>query len=1186
MDDLDDDDDWLNDFDDRAIKKISSAMVNASADVLEVPVLSTAEDGREKYCASEGFVPSPIAKTAMKQKQRMIGVDDDDDDCFQREGGRAAEEKTAPTQLTPSSTTQDAYYYDDSNSNNNGNKVDNDEWLNDVSINSVITRRGIDASGGAEVGGVVCDRRANFDGLFGANDGDDSVAFFDTLGCKEEEEERDNNNNYNNDNNSSNSIFCGRGVHYAVANEHGSTTVMNEGSAAEHFCDQNYELQQQQQNYLHQQQERERERDFHERIEASHVPAPKLENNDDFLNDFAEVSQQPSFLMPTIQAHSQVIENHHQQQQQRPYEPPSEFGAPPPLLFTPPPPQQQQQQPPVSAQQQNSIVPQQEAEVVPQPHVIPPPAKALAYEQPSVFGAPPPLLFTPPPQAAYEPPSEFNNSAPPPHHYQPLSKSDFGVSQPLQKAYEPPNNFGIPHQQAYQPPDDFGLPPPLIQPPQQQQFQQQFQHNIVRNSNNDYNSKSNNNNNSTMMNGLASGHAPGNESSLPGMARSPHGKPPHRCITFGFGGSLAIVSRTSESSFSLATYSSKEMFSSSNEFSAREFLAIANDEDFFLDKSDAINMNDDLLCQKCESLASECASSSPLNGESELWRILSIFLSRKKSFDSLRKFGETAFKADIANILRRQDGAATISPTSSIAAASIFERDVSPAILIEIERQVSIGNAISALDIALTHKLWNVAVRVARLTRDETIISDTSFRAIQETTQLGSPMRVLELISIGRADVAVRDVITTTGISERWREIIAIIALNSSNMDKTITSGLVTIGDSFRAHNKYSFIAPLCYLLSGEVWPKDEARMRLIGGGDSGPCSDPRAYHRTLLAERIMLSSVQDKGGSEALKASLSMLLPIQRMKIYYCVLLAEFGNFHVALATLKSVQKNLKLVRDDSSSTANGVSVDSILAHAIDLEKRIREKLGQGVIKGKIANVGKKIVGGLSRFVGGTVDALFGGDDADTIGSRGVDSAFHQRSNSQDNGFTQRNSYGSSSSLLSNDASGNHSRSHSQASLGDFQQQQSYEPPSDFGVPPKVHHLQQQQQHHQQQQSQEQGAFKIVKSFSKLFSAAVPAPEKAYEGPKAPAPQGLLENIFYYDENLKQWVDKSSNASNVVTTTTLPPASSLAPPPMVAGGDLRAGVPIHERARYVSTYHQQQPPPLPQNEFQEMRLE
>ena len=118
---------------------------------------------------------------------------------------------------------------------------------------------------------------------------------------------------------------------------------MNEGSAAEHFCDQNYELQQQQQNYLHQQQERERERDFHERIEASHVPAPKLENNDDFLNDFAEVSQQPSFLMPTIQAHSQVIENHHQQQQQRPYEPPSEFGAPPPLLFTPPPPQQQQQ---------------------------------------------------------------------------------------------------------------------------------------------------------------------------------------------------------------------------------------------------------------------------------------------------------------------------------------------------------------------------------------------------------------------------------------------------------------------------------------------------------------------------------------------------------------------------------------------------------------------------------------------------------------------------------------------------------------------------------------------------------------------------------------------------------------------------------------------------------------------------
>ena len=227
------------------------------------------------------------------------------------------------------------------------------------------------------------------------------------------------------------------------------------------------------------------------------------------------------------------------------------------------------------------------------------------------------------------------------------------------------------------------------------------------------------------------------------------------------------------------------------------------------------------------------------------------------------------------------------------------------------ERQISIGNTIAALDIAHTHKLWNVAVKVARLTRDETIISDTCVRAIQETMQVGTPLRVLELLSIGRADVAVKDLITRNNeniaLSDRWREMIAMVSLNSNERDKTIMNGLITLGDACRESN-YLGIAHLCYLLSGDVWPNDAARMRLIGSNDN-PCRDPRSYHRSLIAERIMLSFAEGKG-SEALKASLSVLTPHQRMKVSYCVLLADFGHFHVALATLKNVQKYLKLVR------------------------------------------------------------------------------------------------------------------------------------------------------------------------------------------------------------------------------------------------------------------------------------
>ncbi len=871
-------------------------------------------------------------------------------------------------------------------------------------------------------------------------------------------------------------------------------------------------------------------------ISATNAPAV----DDDFLNDLADVSNPPTQMYQQPTAAATIPPPPVTQPAVRAYEPPSEFGSPPPKMFTPPPPPPSISSLPV-VQQQNS--------------------HAVAYEPPSDFGVPPLV------------PAQAQNS----HAV----------------AYEPPSDFGVPPlvpaqaAVAYEPPSDFGVPPPIMPSPQNQpqQFQQ---HNIS----------------SHVSNSSIQAHA------QPGTVRSPDGKPPHRCIAFGFGGTLATVSQAHENLFSLCTHSIHDMFRSSDDFGAREFVEIASDETFFLSNSENL-MTDESLCSKCERLAN---NSSQTIGESEMWRILSLFLSRKKTFDSLRSFGEATFKAEVASVLHvqnRVDG----SP-SSLTSASVSERDASPAILIEIERQISIGNTIAALDIAHTHKLWNVAVKVARLTRDETIISDTCLRAIQETMQVGTPLRVLELLSIGRSDVAVKDLITRNNeniaLSDRWREVIAMVSLNSNERDKTITNGLITLGDACRESN-YLGIAHLCYLLSGDVWPNDAARMRLIGSNDN-PCRDPRSYHRSLIAERIMLSFAEGKG-SEALKASLSVLIPHQRMKVSYCVLLADFGHFHVALATLKNVQKYLKIVRDDSRSDS-GVSVDVILAEAADLEKRIREKLGQGAIKGKIANVGKKIAGGLSRFVGGTVDALFGGDDGDVIGSRGLDDTpppqqFHQRSSSQDTAF-QHQRYGSSSSLesVSNQPqqnpyhqqqsaayeSANHSRSHSLASL-DEHGNNSHNNTGEKNYPPLSQTTYSGQQ--QQQQQQPGVPFKLVKSFSKLFSAAVPAPDKPYEGPKV-APQetaGLPENTFYYDENLKQWVDKSSSGAQ--STAAEAPAPLASPPTMTSGVEYHrsgGGIPnslgANVGARYVSTFNNTGQPNFQQNEganfneFKEMRLE
>ena len=1031
-------------------------------------------------------------------------------------------------------------YYDNNNNNNNNNDKERpfsaaskpsddtvDEWLNEetppppVKVQDNYAAyyqkqggRGLDARGHQEqhnyqreeyhsqttsASAVVQSDNTNFNGLFAGND--DDVAFFDTLGGAEE-------------------TMAAPSPPLVYAERVESKGV--------------------------------------DSISATNAPAV----DDDFLNDFADVSNPSIQLYQQPTAAATIPPPPVTQPAVRAYEPPSEFGGPPPKMFTPPPPPPSISSLPV-VQQQNS--------------------HAVAYEPSSDFGVPPlvPAQAQNSHAVAYEPPSDFG--------VPPLVPAQAAV------AYEPPSDFGVPPlvpaqaAVAYEPPSDFGVPPPIMPSPQNQpqQFQQ---HNIS----------------SHVSNSSIQAHA------QPGTVRSPDGKPPHRCIAFGFGGTLATVSQAHENLFSLCTHSLHDMFRSSDDFGAREFVEVASDETFFLSNSENL-MTDESLCSKCERLAN---NSSQTIGESEMWRILSLFLSRKKTFDSLRSFGEAAFKAEVASVLHVQNRADG-SP-SSLTSASVSERDASPAILMEIERQISIGNTIAALDIAHTHKLWNVAVKVARLTRDETIISDTCVRAIQETMQVGTPLRVLELLSIGRADVAVKDLITRNNeniaLSDRWREVIAMVSLNSNERDKTITNGLITLGDACRESN-YLGIAHLCYLLSGDVWPNDAARMRLIGSNDN-PCRDPRSYHRSLIAERIMLSFAEGKG-SEALKASLSVLTPHQRMKVSYCVLLADFGHFHVALATLKNVQKYLKLVRDDSRSDP-GVSVDVILAEAVDLEKRIREKLGQGAIKGKIANVGKKIAGGLSRFVGGTVDALFGGDDGDVIGSRGLDDTpppqqFHQRSSSQDTAF-QHQRYGSSSSLesVSNQSqqnpyhqqqsaayeSANHSRSHSLASL-DEHGNNSHNNTGEKNYPP----LSQTTYSGQQQQQQQPGVpFKLVKSFSKLFSAAVPAPDKPYEGPKV-APQetaGLPENTFYYDENLKQWVDKSSSGAQ--STAAEVPAPLAPPPTMTSGveyhrsGGGGGGIPnslgANVGARYVSTFNNTGQPNFQQNEganfneFKEMRLE
>ena len=85
---------------------------------------------------------------------------------------------------------------------------------------------------------------------------------------------------------------------------------------------------------------------------------------------------------------------------------------------------------------------------------------------------------------------------------------------------------------------------------------------------------------------------------------------------------------------------------------------------------------------------------SQMMGESELWKILSLFLFHEKSFDCQKFLEKFPSKFDVASLSPRSESRRV--HLHHCQPCPLLERDVSPAILMEIERQISLGNTIAS----------------------------------------------------------------------------------------------------------------------------------------------------------------------------------------------------------------------------------------------------------------------------------------------------------------------------------------------------------------------------------------------------------------------------------------------------------------------------------------------------------
>ncbi|KAG9145163.1 hypothetical protein Leryth_008955 [Lithospermum erythrorhizon] len=451
-------------------------------------------------------------------------------------------------------------------------------------------------------------------------------------------------------------------------------------------------------------------------------------------------------------------------------------------------------------------------------------------------------------------------------------------------------------------------------------------------------------------------------SHAPSPGRSSAGRPPHALVTFGFGGKLIIMKEAS----------SLENISFPSQNDSGYTVSILNMSEVIVEKADAQSPwpgTCDYFHALCrQSVPGPLAGGSIGGKEVNKWldewisslefrdmdfrdrnalkQLLSLLIIACQHYGKLR----TPFGTD--PMLKENDlpGPAVAELFSSAkrdaaqygSVAHCLQGVPSEAHLrataAEVQSLLVSGKKKEALLSAQEGQLWGPALVLAAQLGNRFYVDTVKELALQQLVA-GSPLRTLCLLIAGQpADVFSADTAASgsmpgvasypqqsmqlgaNGILDDWEENLAVIASNRTKDDELV---LIHLGDCLWRERADIFAAHICYLVAEANFEQysDSARLCLVG-------ADHLKFPRTYVSpEAIQRTEIYEY--SQALGNSQFVLIPFQPYKLVYAHMLAEVGRLSDALRYCQAVQKSLK--------TGRSPEVETLRQVASSLEERIK---------------------------------------------------------------------------------------------------------------------------------------------------------------------------------------------------------------------------------------------------------
>ncbi|VAH99830.1 unnamed protein product [Triticum turgidum subsp. durum] len=645
--------------------------------------------------------------------------------------------------------------------------------------------------------------------------------------------------------------------------------------------------------------------------------------------------------------------------------------------------------------------------------------------------------------------------------------------------------------------------------------------------------------------------------------RSSAGRPPHSLVAFGFGGKLVVMKETS----SMTTN-----FDSGNQGNSQGTLSILNISEVVADKIDQQGIPNGsalsyfyALCRRPipGPLAGGSAAAKDLN--KWLDDIIGGYESSVSDFQggdvqkllisllkiSYQHYGKlrSPFGPDPSREGMDGPDTAVTALFSSCSSHSARMRDHCmknipsenqiQATAQEVQNLLVSGKRKDALQYAQEGQLWGPALILALQLGDQ-FYADTVKKMAYCHFKSGSPLRTLCLLIAGQpADVFKPETPvdanyatlhrqqqpaegTPVGMLNDWQQNLAIITANRTKGDELVITHL---GDCLWKERNEVAAAHSCYLVAElNIDPYSESARMCLLGADHLRCprtfSSPEAIQRTELYEY-----------AKVLGNSQYILLPFQPYKLIYAYMLAEVGKVS---DSLKYCQASLKLLK--SSGRAPELEAWKQLFSSLEERIRTHQQGGYGTnlapakLVGKIFSTFDK---SLSRMMGtqpAPMPPLSQGSSGDrdfypvpqvTNPAPPVTNFVNSQSPMPMSSSTSEQFMSEIAENSDPDKKGAHSRSVSAPDLKKKQGGGSDNAQSTSGS----------------------GSSRFGWLLQKTVGLVSKSSNQAKLGE---------ENSFYYDENLKRWVERGA----AIPAAAEPP---LAPPPTKAS--FQNGVPDHNNS-------------------------